>query len=83
MESVVTFLQDVVPQVSVCGVRNSKFALVQGSLETVCFLNLTPVSASNFWSSHGGTAEMNLTRHREAVGSIPGLAQWVEDPALP
>ena len=25
---------------------------------------------------------MNLTRNHEAEGSIPGLAQWVEDPVL-
>ena len=34
-------------------------------------------------SSHLGTAKTNLTRNHEVAGSIPGLSQWVKDPALP
>ena len=35
--------------------------------------------SSLFRSSHRGTAETNLTRNHEVVGSIPDLTQWVED----
>ena len=33
-------------------------------------------------SSHHGAVETNLTRNHEVVISIPGLTQWVRDPAL-
>ena len=34
------------------------------------------------WSSHCGAAEMNLTGIHKDAGSIPGLSQRIEDPAL-
>ena len=36
-----------------------------------------------FRSSRHGAVVSNPTRNHEVAGSIPGLAQWVKDPALP
>ena len=35
------------------------------------------------WTSHCGTVEMNPSRNLEVAGSIPGLAHWITDLALP
>ena len=37
----------------------------------------------NFWSSRRVSVVANLASIHEDAGSIPGLAQWVRDPALP
>ena len=40
------------------------------------------VSAGTRENSHCGSEVMNPTSIHEDMGLIPGLAQWVKDPAL-
>ena len=46
------------------------------------FLEKLSTKMVNIRSSHQGSVVMNLTRIHEDEGLIPGLSQWVKDPAL-
>ena len=64
----------------------SRGFLIQGfrdRWERISFQGVTLYKKNISWSSHWSSVVMNPISTHEVASSIPGLAQWVEDPVWP
>ena len=77
------FLQVRSQQTTTCGTEfNYHFFLYSPWVKNFFTFLSSRGKKTNNRSSHCGSAVMNPASLREDTGWIPGLAQWVEDPAL-
>ena len=71
---------------SICREHNYLYIKSQGTHQNFYrtgefskFIDYKPIK---IWSTYHSSAVMNPTNIHEDAGLIPGLAQWVKDPAL-